>query len=198
MHSFLLLPGKLESKIIPLKHLSQECISSSTLTDAELMRKSCTLMRYNVARKPFPFTPKKQLLHNWERKHHVLREDLHSGKEKISTAIAHYMVMFAMSPWRMYSPDMNCSTVSETNGLFYISWEGEPGVVGALCIIAGFHKELSCGIPSKTTSCYDQQETKRFVPFLCHIPVDYLSLSSSTENCICRCLLYNHEKLFQA
>jgi len=122
MHSFLLLPGKLESKIIPLKHLSQECISSSTLTDGELMRKSCTLMRYNVARKPFPFTPKKQLLHNWERKHHVLREDLHSGKEKISTAIAYYMVMFAMSPWRMYSPDMNYSTVSETNGLFYISW----------------------------------------------------------------------------
>ena len=111
------------------------------------------------------------------------------------------LVTSAMSPWRMYLPDMNCSTVSETNGLvclLYIPWEGESGVVGALCIIAGFHKELSCGIPSKTTSCYDQQETKRYVPFLCHIPVDYLSLSSSTENGICRCLLYNHKKLFQA
>ena len=85
--------------------------------------------------------------------------------------------------------------------MIQIQMDWSAWVAGALCIIAGFK---SCGIPSKT-SCYDLQENKKICTFLVHIPVDYLSLStmscglyntlqsSSTENGICRGLLYNHE-----
>ena len=90
MHSFLLLPRKLESKIIPLKHLSQECIPSSTFKWWRIDEEVMHINEIRCCSEPFSFHSKKQLLHNWERKRDVLRENLHSGKEKISTAIAHY------------------------------------------------------------------------------------------------------------
>ena len=115
MHSSLLLPRKLEYKIIPLKAFipSNACLIPFS-TEVELMRKSYTLMRYNVALNPLPSHSKKTVSHNWERKCDVLGEN--SGKQKISTTIAHYptlpawnstmtkLVVFAMSPWRMCLP----------------------------------------------------------------------------------------------
>jgi len=131
----------------------------------------------------------------------------------------------------------SCSTIEKGNVMYLertYTLEKKRSVLPALCIIAGFHTEASCGIPSKLLATMTSKKQKDvslscatflwitclFQPCtmqLCVVKSTCMTISaiimtmayallvlyntlqsSSTENCICRCLLYNHKKLLQA